>query len=240
MNDGEVYGTYKYEPKNISGISGSTMGQKEYNAMSYEIINSYDSLNGVNTGTYANRLLSLDVMTRTSKVTDFDYMQYFPGSGSLNNNPVINNFTNRNGDKLNDTAPACLKLAFTNFDSNNPKYPALAQAKVAGTIAPNIDAETYIPYRTAQLALANYTRIKLTVPGDPGLTVGALIQFNLLSNNPANKAPNLFYSGSYIITAARHVLTQAEYHTILEIAKDSVPTKYADIPVGSTTWNSLV
>ena len=240
MANGSVYGEYKYEPKNIDGFVHGSMGQREYNALSYEIINSYDTLNGVNVGMFANRLLSLDVMTRTTKTTDFDYLAYSKTAGTLNNFPVINNFTNRNGDRLNDTGEACLKLAFTNFDNNNPMYSALADARINGQISPNIDAETYIPNRTAQLSLTNYIRLKLTVPGDPGLTVGNVITFDLLSNSPTNKAKNLFYSGKYIITAARHILTQSEYHTVLEIAKDSVPNKYADNPTGSTTWNELV
>ena len=94
-------------------------------------------------------------------------------------------------------------------------------------VGPDIFAETFIPHRSAQLALANYIRIKISVPGDPALTVGLTLNFSLLSLNPNSKTPDAFYSGKYLITAVRHMITMNEYKTVLELAKESVPTKYA-------------
>jgi len=237
--DGVVYGKYRYDPKNLTSLTKSNMQERMYNVSAYEILNSFDTLNGVNTGTYANRLLSVDLVTRTTKTTDFDYSKYFTDAQTLNNFPIINNYTNRNGDMLNETSAACMKLAFTNFDQNNPANKALSSASVAPTIMPNINAETYIPYRTAQIPLANYTRVRISVAGDPTVTVGKQIEFNLPSNSPNYKGPNLFYSGIYLVTAVRHLITQTEYKTVMEITKDSVPNQYMDNAENSTIWNTL-
>jgi len=195
-------------------------------------------LNAVNSGMFANQLISVDIVTRKKITTNFDYFQYWnnPDSGGLNKFPVTNNLQNRFGDKLNETSQATLKLVFSNFDQANNE---VVQSK-PGSVAQNIFAETYIPYRTAQLALANYTRLKISVPGDPMLTVGTIIKFDLLTKNPASSDLDMFYSGFYLITAVRHMITQNDFKTVLEIAKESVRTQYPDIDSGSPTWQNVV
>ena len=128
-------------------------------------------------------------------------------------------------------------MVFSNFDDANN---AVVQSN-PGSVAQNIFAETYIPYRTAQLSLANYTRVKLNVPGDPNLTVGIVIEFELLSNNPDQheKGTNNFYSGYYLVTAVKHLITQNDYKTVMEVAKESVPTEYLGIDTSSTLNKSV-
>jgi len=246
--DVEVYDIYTYDPKNVHGIGNQDITEQMSNALSYEILNSYDTLYGVNSGVFANQLISVDILTRTRKTTNFDYFAYFngdngPPSLGLDDNPIINNYANRNGDQLNQTSQAVLKLVFSNFDEHNPTYSALTNGwnppanypTGSSSIAPNINAETYIPWRTAQLSLDNYIRLKLTLPGDPDLTIGSVIKFDLLSNNPGTRTPNAYYSGYYLVTAVRHVINQNEYRTIIEIAKESVRSKYFNTP-NSNDW----
>jgi len=94
-----------------------------------------------------------------------------------------------------------------------------------------------VPYRTAQLALANYTRIKVSIPGDSNLTVGATVNFALTSTNPLSHTPDAFYSGNYLVTAVRHLIND-RYITILELCKDSVPTPYSSPDSTSTIWQN--
>jgi hypothetical protein len=141
-------------------------------------------------------------------------------------------------------------MAFTNFNQKIVPYiedagrvPEDDEAE-GGTfegpaVGSDIFAETFIPHRTAQLALANYIRIKISVPGDPGLTVGLTLDFSLLTLNPNNKTPDAFYSGKYLITAVRHMITMNEYKTVLELAKESVPTVYASPDSSSVMWQGF-
>jgi len=234
-NNLTVYNTYRYDPKNINEAN---LTEEVLNVTTYEILDSYDTLNAINSGMFANQLLSVDILTRKRMTTNFDYFAYWNDSstGGLNNYPITNNYQNRFGKKLNETNQATLKLVFSNFDEANN---AVVQAN-PGSVAPNIFAETYIPYRTAQLALANYTRLKVSVPGDPNLTVGTVIEFELISRDPSSKGLDLFYSGNYLVTAVRHLVTQNDYKTVMEIAKESVPNQYPDIPVESSAWKTAV
>jgi len=229
------YYNYSYNPKNTDE---KNMHSNVYNVTTYEILNSFDTLHGVNSGIFANHLLSIDVLTRRLKTTEFDYMSYEKKSKSLNRSPIINNYSNIYGDKLTDTSRAVYKLAFSNFNQKIVEYienegrdpedeeveGGVVESPAVGS---DIFAETFIPYRTAQLSLTNYIRIKISVPGDPALTVGQTLNFSLLSLTPESKTADAYYSGKYLITAVRHMITMNEYKTVLELAKDSVPTKYA-------------
>ena len=235
-----LYNTYTYTPKNLYDLTNPDIVQELTNVLTYEIMNSYDAISGINSGIFANQLLSVDVLTRTKKVTKFDYVKYKETALSLNSNKITNDYSNRNGDMLNETSQAVLKLAFTNFDEHNMEVVQNISAEGMATLSPNINAETYIPWRTAQLSLNNYTRVKISVPGDPNITVGSVIYYKMLSNTPGEKSINVYYSGFYLVTAVRHILTPNEYRTIMEIAKESNVGKYANSPKAWAEWSTAI
>lgn len=230
------YGSYRYDPKNTNQAK---LQEEAENVTTYEVISTYDALSAVNSGLFANQLISVDILTRAKKTTNFDYLDYWNNQPSLGLNkfPITNTYKNRFGHQMNQAEQSVLKLVFSNFDESNN---SVVQSN-PGSVATNIFAETYIPYRTAQLALANYTRVKMSVPGDPNLSVGYVIEFELLSRNPnaQQKEPDSFLSGDYLITAVRHLITQNEYKTVMEVAKDSVPTQYIQ-PSSSSPLNQSV
>jgi len=234
------YRNYNYNPKNVITSDGplqQEIDKTAYNVTTYEILDSYDSLGAINSGIFANRLISVDPLLRRYKITDFDYGNYITKATMLNKYAITNNHKNRKNDGLNQTPEAVTKLVFSNFNQDQVPY-----VKTNGGVAHNIFAETYVPYRTAQLALANYHRVRISVPGDPLLTVGMVIGFELLSINPVvdKKQPDKFYSGNYLITAVRHMITMYEYKTVLEISKDSSVTPYAGIDNGQALWKNMV
>jgi hypothetical protein len=228
----QPYYTYTYRPKNINS---SDINSEVFNVTTYEILNSYDSLGAINSGVFANQLISVNPITRQRKVTNFDYNDYQNRSKKLNPYPITNNFKNRFGDGLNQAPQGLTKLVFSNYDSQFDNY---ISSGPASANAPDIFAETYIPYRTAQLALANYTRVKISVPGDPNITVGSVIKFDLTTKRPESSDNDKYYSGNYMITAVKHQIGLTEYKTILEITKESVPNEYPSIDTNSALWQN--
>lgn len=233
-----VYRNYTYNPKNTDPTN---LNADMFDVLTYEILNSFDTLNGISSGAFANELLSVDILTKTKTITPFDYGAYQSDKTSihLNDYPLVNRYKNRNGDEINQTSAAMLKLIYSNFNENDSSYVQKVKTKYPDVVAHNIYAETYVPYRTAQLALSNYTRLKVSVPGDSNLTVGLVVGFSLNSLNPLNDGPDKFYSGNYLITGVRHLISN-RYITILELAKDSVTTQYASPDNTSTTWDQTV
>jgi hypothetical protein len=232
-----VYDEYSFNPKNIDS-KDLTLNKKLKNALTYEIIDSYDTLDAINKGVFANQLISVDPLLQRFKITNFDYSTYTsdPNIKTLNKYPIINNLKNRFDDRIYDTNQACLKLILSNFNQSDSSY---IKSK-PGSVAHDIFAEVYVPNRTAQIPLSTYTRVKISVPGDPGLTVGRIIKFNLLSKDPIDKEPDPFYSGNYLITAVRHLLTVHQYRTVLELSKESTVGPYALAKNQGLDWNNSV
>jgi len=229
-----VYATYKYSLKNAADSEQSTE-DKQLAVQKFEFVKTYDSLNEINSGTFSNRLISIDPLIRSFYVTDFDYTQY--AGNSLNGNPPSNYLTNRLGDAQNAAFAGVLKVAASNKAEMDAQY----ISDRSGSVAHDIEIETYVPLRTAQISLANYTKLKLTIPGDTGLTVGKTIQFNMNSLDPGNpnKEQDKFYSGKYIVTALRHMYSPDQFQTMIEIAKDSSPTQFQSINTSSDFQDAI-
>ena len=234
----DIYTTYKYQQQGIEDKTQSFQ-EKTISVLDYEFVKVYDMMNDVNSGTLSNRLISLDTMARTSKVTDFNYLKYKSQAKTLNPGSPTNSLKNRLGLTNADSYNASFKVATSNAFQQNQPY--IKQA-INGGVAKDIAIETYVPNRTAQISLANYTVLKIKIPGDSGITVGRTINFNLLTLKPTTETKNLdeFYSGKYLVTAVRHIIQPTVFQTVLEIAKDSTPKPYSGINNDSDIWQNTV
>ena len=223
------YQTYKFDPKNIS----RELDQQVSNVFNFEVLDFFDTLSGIANGTFANRVISINPLTRSYKLdNDFNYAKYFNKTASLNDSPAINDYQNRYGKTLYDAPPPELEVGTLRMSPENTdmkKNPFISQ-KVgsADSIANDVNVRKYMPNRVAQIALANYTRIKITVAGDASLTVGKTIEFIAFAmNGTLEREHDPTYSGNYLITAVRHIIKNNSYITVLEMAKDSVGVPYA-------------
>jgi hypothetical protein len=226
MYKSKPYATYTYQAKNIDDTQ-QTMQDKATTVIKYEIVKSHDMLNEISSGTFANRLISIDPLTRSYKVTDFDYTKYRSQSSALNSNAAASEAKNRLGKTQAQSSEAVLKVVVGNSNQKDVAY-----VKQHDGASKDVFIENYIPNRTAQIALANYTVIKLSIPGDPGITAGRTIEFNLYSLSRKNSQRELdkFYSGKYLVTAVRHIIIAPNvYQTILEISRDSSPSNFASV-----------
>jgi hypothetical protein len=232
-----VYATYKYETKNIDDKTQSFQ-EKTITVLDYEISKPFDVLNEISSGTLSSRLITIDPLTRTFKKTDFDYNKFKAQAKTLNSSGPQDTLKNRLGQKENESYEGVLKVSFGN--SNQKQVPYIKEKEDG--VAQDIFVETYIPNRTAQISLANFTIVKATIPGDPGITAGRTINFNLLSLKPGTERElDKFYSGKYLVTAVRHIIqSQGVYQTVLEIAKDSTPTAYSAINNDSSSWKAAI
>ncbi len=216
-----IYGTYKYQLKNL-GDNEQTFKEKMNTILNYEFVKTYDMLNEINQGTFANKLISIDTIARTANTTTYNYVNR--ESAQLNKSAASNEMTNRLGLTQSTSPDASFKV----FTGNAMQSKAAYIKQVPNAVAKNVAVETYVPNRTAQISLANYTVMKMTIPGDPGISVGRTINVNLLTLKPSatSKGLNEFYSGKYLVTAVRHIIQPTVYQTVVEIAKDSSVKNY--------------
>jgi hypothetical protein len=220
-----VYTRYAYIPRNLGKLPNTgELGRDIVGIKSYVFLDTFDSLYGTVTGAFANRLITIDPLTRTYRDTVFDYLKHFNKSKNLNNNPIIPQLKNRLGKTANENYDAVLKV----LTSNANQKKAIGISEEPWNVANDVRVENYVPNRTAQLSLSHYSRIRLSVAGDPNLTVGMIIQITLPSKRSADGSGNYvgeidpINSGKYMITAVRHIIDHlGKYESILEIVKDS-------------------
>lgn len=220
----DSYKTFKYQQNNTE----SSLEEKTSSVLQYEIVKSYDMLNEISSGTFANRLISVDPLTRSYKVTDFDYSDYIKKSKPMNGNGVLPDTTNRLGKTPNGSPESVVKVVIGNASQYQVGY----IGEKPGSVANDIYIENFVPNRTAQIALANYTVVKIAVPGDPNLVAGMTIDFNIYSFGMNGEVRELdkYYSGKYLVNAVRHVLqSQGVYQTVMEISKESYDTKLQSV-----------
>ena len=220
-----VYKTYKYEPKNLTLPDDPRVQDMEselVNVIAYETLSNYDAINSINTGGFANRLIAIDTVRQNYTVNDFDYDTYFAKSKKLNTNPINTNAKNRKNDTANTTYNAVLKTATTNTgQSTYSKYIKQNQPDIR-----DVNIEITVPYRTAQLSHINTIRYKISIPGDPVITVGTVIEFllpELRTTEEGGRIWDIYYSGYFLVTAVRHKIDQEnKFITILEISKETL------------------
>jgi hypothetical protein len=227
----KIYTTYAYIPRSVGTTEGTALqvkskelGRNLIGIKSYVFLDTFDTLYGTITGAFANRLISIDPLTRTFRNTTFDYSTYFNKAKNLNDYSLVPNIKNRLGKKPNESYDSVLKVMVTNPEQKK----AIGISEEPWNVANDIRAENYVPNRTAQLSLSHYSRIKLAVSGDPNLTVGMLLEVFLPSSRGKDGSgydwgeKDPYNSGKYMITAVRHIIDfNNKYETVLEVVKDS-------------------
>jgi len=215
------YKTYTY---NIKNIESQTFEQKITSVLDYQFVKDFDALNEINSGTFINRVMSFDPLNRSTNFTDFDYTKDITTR--------LNKGAPTDISEYKDKARGALKLVVSNSNQKfKPTFQNLKQPSQKN-LSPDSFIQETVKNRTAELALANYTILKIRVPGDTGLTAGSIINFNLPALDYQNnrKQFDKFYSGKYLVTAVRHILqSQGVFQTVLEITKDSSGASYIDL-----------
>lgn len=207
---------YEYRAKNniSEDVILSKDADQSKNILSYQLLDSYDSIENTQNGVYANKLIWTDNFKRLHEEEKFDYEKYFKEINplSLYNEyqpfGIMSDAEDRFKKKHNEAYDTVLRMGFKT--TNN-----------------NIDIT--IPHRIAQLGLSSVLRLKVIIPGDTNLVVGNTIYIDIKapapiqsSNSDEKKKMDKFYSGWYLITALRHRTDQdSGFETIMELSKDS-------------------
>lgn len=220
-----TYRTFLYELKNLHKADDYMLSDdsKEINSvLSYEHINSFDTLTNSSRGAFNNKVMTFDPLRGKFGESTFSYSKFSKDSPTLNKYPFEVDLKNR-FDKTGQETTSVVKFVIsTTGQSENPyiksKNITINENKI----------ENIVPFRIAQLALLNSNKMKLVIPGDVNMTVGLVIQFNLPSLSRQTFGEDefdQFYSGRYLVTAVRHIIQQeSKFVTIIEICKDSTPT----------------
>jgi hypothetical protein len=221
----QPYSRYMFIPRNLGDQENTKeLGNDIVGIKSYNILDTFDTLMATNMGAFANRVITVDPMLRRYKNVTFNYSDYFNNSETLNKFMLANNTKNRLNKYPYENYDSVLKVLTSNSEQKKAK--GISDKPYA--VANDVYIEDYVKNRTAQLALATYSRIKLALSGDPNLTIGMTVDLSLPSMRGSDGSGNAsgekdqYHSGKYLITAIRHIIdVNMRYETILEVSKDS-------------------
>jgi len=207
-----------FEPKNLS-VSG---GQEFYGAREAKIINSTNYIESIKNGVYSGKFIGIDLLTRQVKINQIDFSQtYNKTKVHLNKYPNFTTASNRDG-----------KDAAHMFDSKVSLYAFATTRKDTSWVKQN-DAQTgtniddthaYVFQRAPILANLLQTTIHLNIPGNFGVTSGAIINLKMpikSGKTEVGEGLDQTLTGKYIVTATRHVIKGDMHETVIEVATDS-------------------
>jgi len=207
-----------FEPKNLS-VSG---GQEFYGAREAKIINSTNYIESIKNGVYSGKFIGIDLLTRQVKINQIDFNQtYNKTKVHLNKYPNFTTAANRDG-----------KDAAHMFDSKVSLYAFATTRKDTSWVKQN-DAQTgtniddthaYVFQRAPILANLLQTTIHLNIPGNFGVTSGAIINLKMpikSGKTEVGEGLDQTLTGKYIVTATRHVIKGDMHETVIEVATDS-------------------
>lgn len=207
----------------------------------FQINNVFDILGNISRGMYASKLYSFDIAS--GKVSEFDYdlMEDFnktettegsttetkyPGlflDSENKNTKLTNNFLQ------NRAFTVCSPYASLNIFTSEQSQRQNQTNVLSGP------AE-YLQSRMASFArLSNY-QVLFELPGNSKHKVGDCVYIDLQTQIVTDTQENTefdfssvkskYYSGYYLITSIKHILTKQHYKMVIEAAKDSHTAKF--------------
>lgn len=224
---------FEFNPKNVTLPTQQNFFHTEtHNILKIEVMNNFNTLDATTKGTFNNRLMTIDPLTRKVKVTDFNYDDYFRKSVKLNQKDVMTNNGNPvyrdRFDKAvfesagKDKEVGKLQLCVSNAEQYKNSY----LKDGADELQKDFLIEKSFSHRNSQLQLSSYIRVKIVVPGNSDIVVGSTVNVKvfetkaIVSKN-SRKREDTYLSGKYLVTAVRHIINSTRYTCVVELAKES-------------------
>lgn len=186
----------------------------------FKINKCFDVNKNVKNGSYSCKLHTLDLITQKYTKHKVSLLNQLNAGVMIDGYFPFNNATNRNNNTLYQEYDSNIKYWLTNKDRTNSEYFISKRIRSRDS-----HIEETLAQRMMQIELINNTEIHCIVPGNPQYSAGYTIDFTLpafTSNFDNERVTDPYYSGKYLITAVRHVITPGSLQTELELSKNSV------------------
>jgi hypothetical protein len=207
--------TINFDTKNLSDtVNNEFLGIRNFN-----FTTSFDFLESVRNGFFANKFIGFDILTRNIQTTYLDINNTFKKGKSLNDYPIASsakNRENKDASQMYDSKVVLYPYQTSRFNTTYVKTNDNAAATIID------DTHTYLPQRKATLNNLLQRRMNITLPGNFAISSGFVLNLNAhsYSVNDGNRIDNSI-SGKYLIVGTRHMIKPEKHETICEISSDS-------------------
>ena len=203
----------------------------------------YNILSNINNGVYASRLFTYEMSTGVLTTNDFDYLKQFPLNESMDRSAppaTTKDFPqiaiDAAGTNPLTQMPLAKRMLIPVSHIRTKDNTTGADSTRFNSADTQVGAEQYLQARMSQLAKLGDFRVLVEVAANSEHKVGDLVELDLKMWNLTNATPELgeiahkYYSGNYLITSIRHVLTNFEYKMHIEMVKDSLLAQIGPVP----------
>lgn len=166
----------------------------------------YDSMDTINSGTYASRMITYDLLKKKYHVNDYSVIDNYTKQKHLNKHALLSEYK-----------PA----SQFNAIYNQTKHYSMFDGYTDVGVSKNLQE------RTSIIQLLNSNVIEITVTGRTDYTIGQKVLVKIPKAVPLGEKDNTdemidsSYSGYYIITAMNHTINRENHMITMELSKDS-------------------
>lgn len=185
----------------------------------------FDVLDNTRKSAYSGKLYTLDIVTQ--KYREYKYSAVNQGNKKVMMDGYfpLNDAKNRNERSIYEEYDTEINYWLTNLGQTNNPYFISKNEKV-----PDINVERTLLQRKVQMNLLRSTSLKCIVPGNPFYSAGYMVEFDapaFTKNLPNERVIDPYYSGKYLITGVRHMITPSDgLQTMLHLSKNSVAAAF--------------
>ena len=214
---------------------GITNIEEELKAvLDYEMASNNDTKRNIKSGMFGSKTILHNIYQKNFEVERYDYFEDFQEharvSGGKNNFPIYNKGAVDFANKLSDFKDAKIYMHGTSkdnkgldtqhyFDKNTNYTPNDIQKTIASRSAKNTE-------------LDNGVKINMEINGNTTIKVGSIIDFQLpiVGNNHTGDNFDVYHSGKFLITKARHNFDKPskKYKMYISTVKDSFNRELPD------------
>jgi len=189
----------------------------------FEFEQGFNVLEGVKNNAFSGRLFTLDLIRQKYERNDYSALNFQLLPSMLDGYPPFNDAKNREGKSLFQDYDGVPDYFLTNLNQNETSYFVSKGYKVINT-----NIERIHMHRKMLLGLLNNTRVMCQISGNPNLSVGYVVAFNMPAYMPnkSDTATDPYNSGKYLIAHVRHSITPDDIETVMLMNKNSVLTPF--------------
>jgi len=190
---------------------------------SYQVIESGTTLDRVDSGMYASKLITHDLVKKQFCTHDFAYQQNFKKLQHIEDFQ-----SDDQGKRIEQDAKP-----FAGSSKHGDKTEAAVRfypkhSFMFDGVRDHDESQKWLLQRMSQIKAIEQLRLRVELPGDSNRRVGDVVivevprpEFIKGSNYPDNRDPNI--SGNYIITNIHHIIELDNHRMVMELSKESLP-----------------
>lgn len=194
----------------------------------FTIKNDFDILMSLSNGSFASRLLTVDIFDQSFDTTNYSLESVESAGNLLNKYKPINALKNADNRPITQSYDSYFLTYVEQNDNSNKRENEIVK---------------WLMQRTLHMSLMHNFKIEIIIPGDIFLKAGDIVEYEFPKfegGSKEGKALDEYRTGKYLVSSVNHKFTSGDmssFESIVELVSDSVSKQ---IPAAKEGLNKVV